>query len=262
MSFEKKLEKRKKRFKNKPTVQDSKIKRINLVFSISKKKKDDLLQKKRNIKISNSEESQKTVEEILKTLPEISKQLSDPNCTNKLELVKDLRMMVSGQEDPPFDEIIKSGCVEDIVDFLEEDNNPELQFETAWVLSNISSGNSEQTKYIVELDVISKFIRLLSSPNNSVLEQSIWALGNIAGDCVEFRDKILSPDVFYQFLLIMESTNNKSILTNTIWVIANLVRKKPIPPLSLNEEQKNIKSCSILIRTILKKCDKKVLNGY
>ena len=41
---------------------------------------------------------------------------------------------------------MEMGLVPIFVDFLNNNNNPKLQFEAAWVLTNICSGNSDQVR--------------------------------------------------------------------------------------------------------------------
>ena len=147
-----------------------------------------------------------------------------------------IRQILSDAVNPHIDEVIASGCVPALISLLGLDAKPKIQFEAVWAINNsmcnlffdhflnfflsfflsffffssssfvtVASGNSAQTRLIVDAGVIPLFARLVNSPEVDVAETSIWALGNIAGDGAELRDRVLNagvPSLFLSKILV------------------------------------------------------------
>ena len=124
----------------------------------------------------------------------------------QIESVTNIRQLLSTEADPPIEEVIASGVVPKLVEFLYSTSNERLQFESAWSITNIASGTSENTSCVVKYGAIKHLKRLIGSKNVNVSEQAAWACGNICGDCDYLRDKCLSEGCLNELIKVIDKT--------------------------------------------------------
>ena len=207
--------------------------REEMSLSLRTKKRDDLLEKRRKAGEPPAEETLDTTESVEKLLQQLPQMVHLVNSTDTEEQCKGtllIRKLLSVESNPPIDNVIHAGVLPRLVEFLHQHDNPTLQFEAAWALTNVASGTSEHTMAVIQSGAVPLFVQLLSSPNEDVREQSVWALGNIAGDSARCRDYILGLEVVSPLMGIVAQPGTKiSMVRNAIWAVSNLCRGKPVP---------------------------------
>merc|ERR1719313_2120522 len=166
----------------------------------------------------------------LEQIPGLTQMLLSDQPDAQFSATQTCRKLLSIEQNPPIQEVINSGVVPRFVQFLRDTTRPDLQFEAAWVLTNIASGTAEQTRVVVEQGALPIFVELLRSPNDDVREQAVWALGNIAGDSPNFRDLVLQSGGLHPVMAVLQETEKTSMMRNATWTLSNLCRGKPPPP--------------------------------
>lgn len=169
----------------------------------------------------------------LENLPQMIQGVMGNDPAIQTECTTQFRRLLSIEKNPPIQQVIDSGVVPRFVEFLQRDDNPALQFEAAWALTNIASGTSEHTKVVMEVGAVPIFVRLLLSPNDDVREQAVWALGNIAGDSPPCRDLVLQAGAMPPLLQQLHQGSKLSMLRNATWTLSNFCRGKPQPEFGL-----------------------------
>ncbi|KAL1124229.1 hypothetical protein AAG570_001999 [Ranatra chinensis] len=206
--------------------------RNEVTVELRKNKRDETLQKKRNVPnvdLTDEDEDKNLASINLEQLVEDAK---SQNMEVQLKAVQSARKLLSSDRNPPIDALITSGILPILVKCLENKSNPSLQFEAAWALTNIASGTSVQTQAVVSAGAVPLFLQLLYSQHQTVCEQAVWALGNIIGDGPGLRDYVINLGVVSPLLAFIKPETPISFLRNVTWVIVNLCRSKdPAPPM-------------------------------
>ncbi|TNN53499.1 Importin subunit alpha-4 [Liparis tanakae] len=205
-----------KSFKNKGRdVETMRRHRNEVTVELRKNKRDEHLLKKRNVPQEESLEDS-DVDSDFKgqnvTLDAILQNATSDNALVQLSAVQAARKLLSSDRNPPIDDLIKSGILPILVKCLERDDNPSLQFEAAWALTNIASGTSAQTQAVVKSNAVPLFLRLLHSPHQNC------------------RDYVINLGVVKPLLSFINPSIPITFLRNVTWVIVNLCRNKDPPP--------------------------------
>ena len=144
-----------------------------------------------------------------------------------------IRRLLSIEVCSPIDEVLSLGVVPRLVEFLARSDQPRLQFEAAWALTNIASGNTDETAVILKAGALPRFIELLSSPHADLRDQCAWAIANIAGDGSEARDMCFQLGAMPALLAQFRNNDTPNyVVQKATWAVSNLCRGKPAPPLA------------------------------
>ncbi|KRH94381.1 Karyopherin (importin) alpha [Pseudoloma neurophilia] len=216
---------------------DRKKHREDQQISLREKKREELLNRKRFTPVDEDVTGIldfKRKKELL-----ISK---DPN--EVLDGVTKFRKNLSVEQKPPIQQIINAGLVPRFVELLSKANIlytnvdvnlvRKIRSESAWALTNIASGSSEQTQAILNYGAIPLFADMLKENDEDLVDQAAWAFGNISGDSEIMRDAAINCGVLKTALEISKSlyeTNSSlRVLKNLAWLISNLNRGLNPPP--------------------------------
>lgn len=213
--------------------QEMRMKRHEVTVELRKTKKEDQMFKRRNIDV---EEALSPLQEnngqspVTMKMEEIMEGMQSNDGKRQFSATQAARKVLSRERNPPIDTMIGLGIVPICVRFLENFDEPDLQFEAAWALTNLASGTSQQTKTVVDAEAVPRLVPLLLSPNLNVAEQAVWALGNIAGDGPYLRDIVLEHDIVSSLMQLVQNNIPISFLQNIVWLMSNLCRNKNPPP--------------------------------
>ncbi|XP_031266449.1 importin subunit alpha-1a-like [Pistacia vera] len=225
---------RRNRYKVAMDPDEGRRRREDNMVEIRKSKREESLQKKRRECLQNQHlptaVHASAVEKKLEHLPAMVAGVWTDDGNLQLEATTQFRKLLSIEHSPPIEEVIQAGVVPRFVEFLMREDFPQLQFEAAWVLKNIASGTSENTRVVIDHGAVPIFVKLLGSPSDDVREQAVWALGNVAGDSPRCCDLVLGHGALQPLLAQLNENAKLSMLSKATWTLSIFCRGKPQLP--------------------------------
>ncbi|XP_037784778.1 importin subunit alpha-4-like isoform X2 [Penaeus monodon] len=187
--------------------------------------------------------------EVKVRIQELVEQLKSEDPSVNLEAMVESRKILSQEVDPPVQDFIDNGVLPLAIASI-KGGNSDLQYEAAWVITNIASGTSEQTTAVVDHGAVPILIELLSSPEVRLQEQAAWALGNISADSPTLRNQLVADGMVKPLINSVNEDMPISFRRNLSWVLSNIFRYKELDMpkeeklLVLKELKKNLQEQS------------------
>ncbi|XP_046643251.1 importin subunit alpha-like [Daphnia pulicaria] len=128
------------------------------------------------------------------------------------------------------DILIDTNVIPKLVEFLSRVNKPDLQYASAWALTNIVTLTSDQTKAVVSAGAVPVLISLLGSSHQFLAEQAVWALGNIAGNGPELRDHVIELGIINPLITLIKPDAPDTLLRKVACTLRHLCFNSYPPP--------------------------------
>ncbi|KAF4675874.1 hypothetical protein FOL47_007115 [Perkinsus chesapeaki] len=226
---------------------DMRRRREDATVQIRKKEKEEQLVRRRRLEMeaaadlpeasfntpnrpSSSSQSPSGFKE--EDIPALTEALNSSDSSAVMEALVSFRKLLSREDRPPIQNVIDAGVLPRFKELLDNPLSAKMQFEAAWALTNVASGNHNQTLTVVELGAVESFKKLLLSDSPELQEQSIWAIANIAGDGPGIRDQCLRLGVLQPLLDVIRAGRTIGLVRLGTWAVSNFCRGKPAPALS------------------------------
>ncbi|KAG0609539.1 hypothetical protein M758_8G192300 [Ceratodon purpureus] len=150
------------------------------------------------------------------------KNLGKGTTAKKVEALQSLRRLLSSSAYPPVHAAVQAGVVPLLVDCLAFGASEDQLFEAAWCLTNIASGDPEQTR-AVEPALPLLILHLGEKNPAQVVEQCAWAIGNVAGEAEDLREWLLRQGALPALARNLVSPII-TLARTAAWALSNLIK--------------------------------------
>ncbi|KAI8334006.1 armadillo-type protein [Chlamydoabsidia padenii] len=105
------------------------------------------------------------------------------------------------------DDLLALNVLPRIKQLLSYHEQADLQFECAWIVTNIAAGTTEHTNALVEADFIVALLECLNSniSTTTAKAQAAWALSNFAGESASLRELLMTNNALEIVANVLEN---------------------------------------------------------
>jgi len=90
-------------------------------------------------------------------------------------------------------------------------------------LGNIVSGDDSQTQAVVNADVLSQVVKIISNPKKNIRKESCWMLSNIAaGNIDQVHMLVNTPELISKVMIQLSSGSEWDVRKEAAWVVSNI----------------------------------------
>eukprot|EP00826_Nyctotherus_ovalis_P045721 TRINITY_DN5089_c0_g1_i10.p1 TRINITY_DN5089_c0_g1~~TRINITY_DN5089_c0_g1_i10.p1 ORF type:complete len:274 (+),score=53.03 TRINITY_DN5089_c0_g1_i10:121-942(+) len=165
----------------------------------------------------------------LSELPAVVSEFNSSDPEECLSGLNKLRRLLSARGIIPIQQILDAGVLPRILELLRASNNPLLQLEAAWCITNITTGSELQIMAVINKGGLKLLIELLKSPHAKIQQQAIWALGNVAGENHKLRNVVLELGMLETVAEVLSGANDLSLMVSCLRCVIQLCKGKHAP---------------------------------
>jgi hypothetical protein len=166
---------------------------------------------------------------------------------SQTEGAHNLRLILSQNYTVPFQELVDSGVIPVLINFTSNFSCPGLQYEAAWSLSNIASGDAEHSKILVDRGIVPKIVDLLQSPFEHIKDQGVWVIGNLTGDSSSYSELICRYGTVQKLIEIIQTCTSNYLLQSAVWALGNLCKGEKAPEFKVIKNAVSV-FCKLLLK--------------
>lgn len=143
-----------------------------------------------------------------------------------IEVVRDVRRLLSDQIDPPIGKLMAHGLLPYLTSLIRNCRHSTILHEALWCFVNVASSSvPSHVEAVASSGIVFDIANLLLHADPYVSEQAIWFIANMAGENTQYRNALWGMTIITDGLMFhVVHPVNISVLSKSAWAISNLFR--------------------------------------